>query len=306
MTSDNGFAANPVNGGKSGLLNMPSNDPQLTPKMLARSYTATNSIPNSSEKVNTENGIAEEVAKTVKNKAFASRSGMAAQSILNKIKAGETPADSEINELVYAAINDIELVQRAIDHGMAQNNDSQAFAVASRLEKKLAKNRSVSAKEFTELILSEFASNVTIPKDNAMHSNQGDIDILKSKEYNKIDKVNTDSNVYFENEEYNSPIFETVETRKQILATDFQGDKKRRADSAKLYGLSDTEARMLINYVGGPMCYLLNKRAREGIMTDGDKNIVQGICNALLKLPEYTGRTYRNLKFSTVEQYNFF
>lgn len=137
VTSDNGFAANPVNGGKSGLLNMPSNDPQLTPKMLARSYTATNSIPNSSEKVNTENGIAEEVAKTVRNKAFASRSGMAAQSILNKTKAGETPADSEINELVYAAINDRELVQRAIEHGMAQNNDSQAFAVASRLEKSL-------------------------------------------------------------------------------------------------------------------------------------------------------------------------
>lgn len=170
MTSDNGFAANPVNGDS---LN-----------------TATNSIPNSSEKVNTENGIAEEVAKTVRNKAFASRSGMAAQSILNKIKAGETPADSEINELVYAAINDRELVQRAIDHGMAQNNDSQAFAVASRLEKKLAKNKSVSVKDFKELILSEFF----------MTANEKNASINKPKvKFSIASKVQADDGNEYEN-----------------------------------------------------------------------------------------------------------
>lgn len=109
-----------------------------------------------------------------------------------------------------------------------------------------------------------------------------------------------------ENDEYISPEYETFETRKPIVATDFRADNQRRAEAAEKYGLSDDEATRLGRYVGGPLCYILNERMIAGTLKDGEISLVESIRNALLKMPEYSGRTYRNLKFNTEKQYNDF
>ena len=109
-----------------------------------------------------------------------------------------------------------------------------------------------------------------------------------------------------ENGDYTSPEYETAETRKPIVATDFKADKQRRADAAKEYGLSNDEASRLSNYVEGLLCYRLNKKMIAGTLTDGELRLVDSIRNALLKMPEYSGRTYRNLQFKSEKEYNGF
>lgn len=105
---------------------------------------------------------------------------------------------------------------------------------------------------------------------------------------------------------YTSPEYETAETRKPIVATDFNADKQRRAEAAEKYGLSSNEANMLGDYVGGQMCYILNRRMINGTLAKNDSKVVDSIRNALLKFPEYSGRTYRNLQFKTEKEYNDF
>ena len=124
----------------------------------------------------------------------------------------------------------------------------------------------------------------------------------------EIDKRNgrTDAKDGKPQDAYVSPQYETDETRKPIVATDMKADKKRRAEAAAKYGLSADEAKRLSNYVGGQFCYVLNNRMINGTLADGDSNIINDIRNALLKLPEYSGRTYRNLRFKTEKQYNDF
>ncbi len=125
-------------------------------------------------------------------------------------------------------------------------------------------------------------------------------------QYNDLYNQRHPSSSVVENVDYTSPEYETSETRKPIVATDLKADKQRRSDAAKQYGLSVDEARRLGNYVGGQLCYILNERMIKGTLVDGDLTVVNDIRNALLKLPEYSGRTYRNLKFTSEEQYNNF
>ncbi|MBE6911347.1 MAG: hypothetical protein E7473_02380 [Ruminococcaceae bacterium] len=106
--------------------------------------------------------------------------------------------------------------------------------------------------------------------------------------------------------DYTSPEYETLKTRKPIEPTDMQEDKKRRAAAAKQYGLLTDEARRLTDYVNGGMCYLLNKKMLAGVTNEGDIRVIDSIRNALLKMPEYSGRTYRNLQFDTKEKYDNF
>lgn len=120
------------------------------------------------------------------------------------------------------------------------------------------------------------------------------------------DNHKASSSISNEDSKYVSPQYETTEARKPIEATNMQADKKRRADAATQYGLSTDEARRLGNYVGGPMCYILNDRMINGTLTSGDLTVINDISNALLKMPEYSGRTYRNLRFRTETDYNNF
>ncbi len=106
--------------------------------------------------------------------------------------------------------------------------------------------------------------------------------------------------------DYTSPEYETLETRKPVEARDMQEDKKRRAAAAKRYGLLESESQRLGRYVDGYLCFELNKRMINGTTTEGDLDIANSILGALLKMPEYSGRVYRNLKFRSESSYNDF
>ena len=138
---------------------------------------------------------------------------------------------------------------------------------------------------------------------------QNDVEKSSDAVYNKSKsaKIETENkNGITNNGEYTSPEYETIKTRKPIVATDFKADKQRRADAAEKYGLSTNEATRLVRYVGGPLCYRLNERMISGTLTDGDLMIADSIRNALLRMPGYSGHTYRNLRFNTEKQYNDF
>ena len=107
-------------------------------------------------------------------------------------------------------------------------------------------------------------------------------------------------------DEFSSPIYETLETRTPIEASDLKADRERRQEAIKRFELSSDEASRLENYVGGYMCYRLNQKLMADQLTAGEKNIVTSIKNALLKFPSYSGRTYRNLKFRTEDSYHAF
>lgn len=94
------------------------------------------------------------------------RAEMSAQNVLNKIKAGEEPADSDINELVNVAVNDKNLIDQAIHNGLSQNPESQAYAIASRIEDKRYKNKLIFSNELKELVLSQFSMEENYNKEN--------------------------------------------------------------------------------------------------------------------------------------------
>ena len=98
------------------------------------------------------------------------------------------------------------------------------------------------------------------------------------------------------------PTTEDVEERKRLMVE----RKKTMKEAAKKYGVTDKEASVLDNYVGGSLCYMLNLRARNGNLSAEDRGILETIVSALKKFPQYSGRTYRNLKFKTQEQYDDF
>lgn len=93
-----------------------------------------------------------------------------------------------------------------------------------------------------------------------------------------------------------------IEQRKRLL---FER-KNDMAQAAHVYNLTQSEATRLDNYVNGALCYMLNHRVQTGSMLPGDREIADTIFSALQKFPKFEGRTYRNLKFKTKDEYEAF
>lgn len=66
---------------------------------------------------------------------------------------------------------------------------------------------------------------------------------------------------------YESPIYETKETHKEVEPENFAERKKRMRAATEEYGLTEREASGLSNYVTGAFCYALNGMARRGTLS---------------------------------------
>ena len=102
-----------------------------------------------------------------------------------------------------------------------------------------------------------------------------------------------------------NPIYETLETKKTIEPVDFKLLKQTWKMSDKKYELTEKQSSSLQAYVRG-IAYLANERLRSDRISDSDISYIQHIIEGVQKFPVFEGRTYRNLKFKTEQEYNAF
>ncbi|MBR2483624.1 MAG: hypothetical protein IKB53_02640, partial [Oscillospiraceae bacterium] len=111
--------------------------------------------------------------------------------------------------------------------------------------------------------------------------------------------------VFREFDDIGTPLFAKSKEELHVQPTNLSEDKKMRMRAIERFDLKKDEASRLENYVGGMLCYRLNKKMmNESPLTAGEQEIIQSIKDALLKFPSYSGCTYRNIRCSAKEGYN--
>ena len=101
------------------------------------------------------------------------------------------------------------------------------------------------------------------------------------------------------------PLYARNRNEANVEAVDFVALTKLQNRSVTEFGLNLKEARSLKNYIQGTFG-ILNTKLNTGTIAEADMGVVERISSALKKFPTFEGRTYRNLKFETEEQYDAF
>ena len=93
-----------------------------------------------------------------------------------------------------------------------------------------------------------------------------------------------------------APVYETLETRKEIEPIDFEERNRRMGKAAEEYGLTKEENWLVDRYVKD-FAYFINRKILQGTLKKGEEQYISDIIKAFKKFPEYRGRTYRNVRF---------
>ncbi len=101
-----------------------------------------------------------------------------------------------------------------------------------------------------------------------------------------------------------SPVYETFENRTPVVPYDRKALQQSRIEANKKFALTDVQGRYLGNYV--ECAGFINAKMLSDNLSEADKQYIYELQNALNKFPTFSGRTYRNLKFTDVQSYNDF
>lgn len=114
-------------------------------------------------------------------------------------------------------------------------------------------------------------------------------------EVNKFTEFDADGN----------PVYASNREEAGIEAYDHLAMKQARAEADKKYDITLEEGRSLAGYT--QLTYrIMNDRMQNDTLRNGDQAVIDRVLSALKKFPPFEGKTYRNLKFNTEEQYNDF
>ncbi len=103
-----------------------------------------------------------------------------------------------------------------------------------------------------------------------------------------------------------NPVYATNREEAGVEAYDHQAMRQARAEADKKYGITPDEGRSLAGYTQTTFA-MMNKKMLDGTVDPvKDQPVVDRVLSALKKFPPFEGKTYRNLKFKTEEQYNDF
>lgn len=106
------------------------------------------------------------------------------------------------------------------------------------------------------------------------------------------------------NQEEERPVYITEYRAEDITPVDHKELFKRRERAQKDYGLTAEDRKKLDGYIDGPYCYLVNRYILSGAIREKDKPLIDGLKRAFEKFPVFAGRTYRNMGFSSEEEFN--
>ena len=132
------------------------------------------------------------------------------------------------------------------------------------------------------------------------------IDKVNDSAYNGVAQFSIDATNDIALKELDSDGNPIYETERQVSEpTDFVLLRQRRNHATERYQLSNKQRVSLEAYVMG-IAYFGNKKSLDGKLNERDIEYVQTIVEAAKKFPIFRGRTYRNLKFRTEDDYNAF
>ena len=113
-------------------------------------------------------------------------------------------------------------------------------------------------------------------------------------------------NAFAEFDADGNPVYATNREEAGVEAYDHLSMRQARAEADKKYGITPEESYSLVGYTQTTFA-MMNKKMLDGTVDPvKDQPVVDRVLSALKKFPHFEGKTYRNLKFKTEEQYNDF